>query len=71
MLDFEKPILELEGKISELRNVSSDSEVNIAEDIDALPRHYQLATLRYERILCQESSAERLARQVTALTQQG
>lgn len=33
MLDFEKPILELEGKISELRNVSSDSEVNIAEEI--------------------------------------
>ncbi len=33
MLDFEKPILELEGKISELRNVSSDSEVNIADEV--------------------------------------
>lgn len=32
-LDFEKPILELEGKIAELRHVSSDSEVNIAEEI--------------------------------------
>lgn len=33
MLDFEKPILELEGKISELRHVSGDSEVNIAEEV--------------------------------------
>ncbi len=32
-LEFEKPILELEGKISELRHVNSDSEVNIAEEI--------------------------------------
>lgn len=32
-LDFEKPVLELESKISELRHVNSDSEVNIAEEI--------------------------------------
>ena len=32
-LEFEKPILELEAKIAELRNVSSDSEVNIADEI--------------------------------------
>ncbi|MCB1650597.1 MAG: acetyl-CoA carboxylase carboxyltransferase subunit alpha [Alphaproteobacteria bacterium] len=32
-LEFEKPILELEGKIAELRNVSNDSEVNITEEI--------------------------------------
>ena len=32
-LDFEKPILELEGKIAELRNVEGDSRVNIAEEI--------------------------------------
>jgi acetyl-CoA carboxylase carboxyl transferase subunit alpha len=32
-LEFEKPILELEGKIAELRNVSSDDSVNIAEEI--------------------------------------
>lgn len=32
-LEFEKPILELEGKIAELRNVSSDESVNIAEEI--------------------------------------
>ncbi len=32
-LDFEKPILELESKISELRNVDSDDGINIAEEI--------------------------------------
>lgn len=32
-LDFEKPILELEAKIAELRHVSSDGEVNIADEI--------------------------------------
>lgn len=32
-LEFEKPILELEAKIAELRNVSSDSAVNIADEI--------------------------------------
>ncbi|MGH1399051.1 MAG: acetyl-CoA carboxylase carboxyltransferase subunit alpha [Alphaproteobacteria bacterium] len=33
MLDFEKPILELEGKIAELSNVSGDDTVNITEEI--------------------------------------
>lgn len=32
-LEFEKPILELEAKIAELKNVSSDSTVNISEEI--------------------------------------
>lgn len=32
-LDFEKPILELEAKIAELRNVGSDSSLNITEEI--------------------------------------
>ncbi len=35
-LDFEKPILELEGKIAELRHVNSDSEVNIADEISRM-----------------------------------
>ncbi|MGB0719505.1 MAG: acetyl-CoA carboxylase carboxyltransferase subunit alpha [Bdellovibrionales bacterium] len=35
-MDFEKPILELEGKIAELRHVSSDSEVNIADEISRM-----------------------------------
>ena len=32
-LDFEKPILELESKINELRHVSGDSAVNIVDEI--------------------------------------
>lgn len=32
-LDFEKPILELEGKIAELRNVSGENGVHIADEI--------------------------------------
>jgi acetyl-CoA carboxylase carboxyl transferase subunit alpha len=36
LMDFEKPILELESKIAELRHVSSDSAVNIAEEIERM-----------------------------------
>lgn len=32
-LEFEKPILELEGKIAELRNVEGDADINIAGEI--------------------------------------
>lgn len=35
-LDFEKPILELEGKIAELRHVESDADVNIADEISRM-----------------------------------
>jgi acetyl-CoA carboxylase carboxyl transferase subunit alpha len=35
-LDFEQPIAELEAKIEELKHVSSDSEVNIQEEINRL-----------------------------------
>ncbi|MDA1091144.1 MAG: acetyl-CoA carboxylase carboxyltransferase subunit alpha [Proteobacteria bacterium] len=35
-LDFEKPIAELEGKIEELRHLSSSGEVNIAEEVSKL-----------------------------------
>ncbi|HIP78311.1 MAG TPA: acetyl-CoA carboxylase carboxyl transferase subunit alpha, partial [Kiloniellaceae bacterium] len=35
-LDFEKPIAELEGKIEELRHLSDDSEINIAEEVEKL-----------------------------------
>lgn len=35
-LDFEKPILELEGKIAELRNVSGDGALHIAEEIQKM-----------------------------------
>ncbi|MCC7428985.1 MAG: acetyl-CoA carboxylase carboxyltransferase subunit alpha [Alphaproteobacteria bacterium] len=35
-LDFEKPIAELEGKIEELRHMSDNGEINIAEEITRL-----------------------------------
>jgi acetyl-CoA carboxylase carboxyl transferase subunit alpha len=35
-LDFEKPVLELESKIAELRNVSSDDSINIADEISRM-----------------------------------
>jgi acetyl-CoA carboxylase carboxyl transferase subunit alpha len=37
-LDFEQPIAELEAKIEELKHVTSDSKVNIAEEIARLQR---------------------------------
>lgn len=35
-LDFEKPILELEAKIAELRHVSSDDNLNISDEINRM-----------------------------------
>ena len=35
-LDFEQPIAELEGKIEELRHLSSSGEVNIASEVSKL-----------------------------------
>ena len=35
-LDFEQPIAELEAKIEELKHVTSESEVNIQEEINRL-----------------------------------
>lgn len=35
-LDFEQPIAELEAKIEELRNVGSDNDLNMGEEIDRL-----------------------------------
>src|SRR3546814_13792513 len=35
-LDFEKPIAELEGKIAELRHLSDDGEINIADEVEKL-----------------------------------
>ena len=35
-LDFEKPILELEGKIAELRNMGSDSTISISDEISRM-----------------------------------
>ena len=35
-LDFEKPIAVLEGKIEELRHMSSDVDINIADEVSRL-----------------------------------
>jgi len=35
-LDFEKPVADLEGKIEELRHISDDGEINIAEEVAKL-----------------------------------
>lgn len=35
-LEFEKQVLELEGKISELRNMGSDSSINISDEISRM-----------------------------------
>ena len=35
-LDFEQPIAELEAKIEELRNVGSDADINLGEEIERL-----------------------------------
>ena len=35
-LDFEQPIAELEAKIEELRNVGSDADINLGEEIEKL-----------------------------------
>jgi len=37
-LEFEKPVLELESKIAELRNVESDSDVDIASEITRMQK---------------------------------
>ncbi len=36
MLEFEKPVIELEAKIAELRHMSSDDEINIADEISRM-----------------------------------
>ena len=36
LLDFEKPILELEGKVKELRSLAAGSEIDIAEEVARL-----------------------------------
>ena len=35
-LDFEKPVADLEGKIEELRHLSNDGDINIAEEVGKL-----------------------------------
>lgn len=50
-LDFEKPVLELESKISELRNMDADSEVNIAEEVSRMQsKADKLLTQTYSKL---------------------
>ena len=40
-LDFEQPIAELEAKITELRNVESDNDINISDAVKQLEEKCQ------------------------------
>lgn len=54
-LEFEKPVLELEAKIAELRNVSSDSDLNIAEEITRMQtKAERLSTQIYSKLTPQQ-----------------
>ena len=43
-LDFEQPIAELQAKISELRYVTDDSDINISQEIQTLERKAESLT---------------------------
>src|ERR1700719_1309196 len=50
-LDFERPIAELEGKIEELRHLSTDSGLNIADEVGRLQAQAgRLLRLSYARL---------------------
>ncbi len=50
-LEFEKPIAELEGKIEELRHLSDDDEINIAEEVSKLQgKAERLLTSTYSKL---------------------
>jgi len=50
-LDFERPLAELEGKIEELRHLSTDSGLNIAEEVGRLEARADALLLRtYARL---------------------
>ena len=50
-LDFEKPIAELEGKIEELRHLSDNDEINIADEVGRLQQKAErLLTQTYSRL---------------------
>jgi len=54
-LEFEQPIAELEAKIEELRFVSSDSEINISDEISRLQEKSEILT---ETIFSKLSSSQ-------------
>ena len=40
MLDFEKPITDLENKINELRSVENDGHLNLVDEINVLQQKF-------------------------------
>src|SRR5690606_25787329 len=54
-LEFEKPILELEAKIAELRNVTDHESVNIVEEIERMENKVQrLLKQTYSKLTAQQ-----------------
>ncbi len=54
-LDFEKPVLELEAKIAELRNVNGDNGLNIADEINRMQSKVnRLLTQTYGKLTPQQ-----------------
>jgi acetyl-CoA carboxylase carboxyl transferase subunit alpha len=50
-LDFEKPVAELEGKITELRHLSGGGDLNIGDEIERLEKKlHHLLTQTYEKL---------------------
>ena len=50
-LEFEKPILELEGKIAELRNMSGDSVLSISDEVGRMQsKVLKLLTATYSKL---------------------
>ncbi len=50
-LEFEKPIAELEGKIEELRHLSDDGDINIADEVSRLQTKVdRLLNTTYEKL---------------------
>ena len=63
-LNFEKPIIELEGKLNELRSLSA-SNVNISDEVhkievklDALKKHHHIEQVRRAQEFIEEHFAE-------------
>ena len=58
-LEFERPIAELEGKIDELRRLSDDSGLNIAEEVGRLEtRVARLVSQSYAKLTAWQKSID-------------
>ena len=61
-LDFEKPIADLEGKIEELKHLSTEGDINIVEEIGKLQSKVdrQLKTIYQKLKIGRASCRERV-----------